>query len=140
MRTYPILIVLHLLTIIFTSTQTSGEEHRGRRSRIRQKEATNNEEKAIKMQDNRDKRLIGNIVVKEKDKNKHIERSNKSGTSQRRDNLVYKRTRDEAVTRQSLDGNKRNKRTKRYTLQTIKYQVKVRNIRVMKKQSRPHQI
>ena len=137
MRTYPILIVLHLLTIIFTSTQTSGEEHRGRMSRIRQKETTNNEEKAIKMQDNRDKRLIGNIVVKEKDKNKPIERT---GTSQRRDNLVYKRTRDEAVTRQSLDGNKRNKRTKRYTLQTIKYQVKVRNIRVMKKQSRPHQI
>ena len=92
------------------------------------------------MQDNRNKKLIEIIKVKEKVKNKPTEISNKPSTSQKRDIPVYKRPSDEAVTRQSLDGNKRNKRTKRYTLQTIKYQVKVRNIRVMKKQSRPHQI
>ena len=132
--------MLHLLTIIFTSTLASGGEQRGRSHRIRQKEPTNYGEEGIEIQDDRDKRLHEIIMVKVKVKNKSTEISRKPGISQRRDNPLYKRTREEAATQQSLDGNKRNKRTKRYTLQTIKYQVKVRNIRVMKKQSRPHQI
>ena len=110
MVTYPILIVLHLLTIIFTSTLTSGEEQRGRSLRIRQKQPTTNEEEGIKMQENRDKRLIEIIMIKKKVKNKSTEISRKPSTSQRRDNPVYKKIRDEAVTRQSLDGNKGNRR------------------------------
>ena len=91
MRTYPILIVLHLLTIIFTLTPISGEKQRVRSHRIRQKEQTNNEEEGIKMQDNRNKRLIEIIMVKEKVQNKSTEISRKPSTSQRRDNPVYKK-------------------------------------------------
>ena len=62
------------------------------------------------MQDNRNKKLIEIIKVKEKVKNKPTEISNKPSTSQKRDIPVYKRTCDETVTQQSLHGNKRNRR------------------------------
>ena len=89
LQTYPILIVLHLLTIIFTSTLTSGEKQKGRSLRIRQKEPTNKGEGGIKMEDNRDKRLL-EIIMVEKARNKSTKRSRKPGISKKRDNLVYR--------------------------------------------------
>ena len=59
------------------------------------------------MQDNMDIRLIEIIMVKEKLKNMYTKRSRKHGTSQRRDNSVYKITLEDTVTRQSLVGDKR---------------------------------
>jgi hypothetical protein len=64
MRPYPILIVLHLLTIIFTSTLSSGEEQRVRGLMIRQRAPTNYEEEGREIQDDGDKRLIEIIKVK----------------------------------------------------------------------------
>jgi hypothetical protein len=123
MRLLPILIVLHLLTIIFTSARTSGEEQRVRGRRIRLNEPIRYEEEGIKMQDNRNRRLIEIIMVKEKAKNKSTERSRKPGINQKRDNPVYKRTREEAVTHQSLDGNKRNRRRRVKKVLTTNHKV-----------------
>ena len=62
-------------------------------------------------------------MVKEKVKNKSTEISRKPGISQRRDNPLYKRTREEAATRQSLDGNKRNRRRRTKKIRTTDHTV-----------------
>ena len=49
------------------------------------------------MQDNMDIRLMEIIMVKEKVKNMSTKRSRKPGTSQRRDNSVYKRTLEDST-------------------------------------------
>ena len=90
-------VFVFLLPIILTSTLTSGEEQRGRSHRIRQKETTHNEKEGTEMQDNMDIRLMEIIMVKEKVKNMSTKRSRKPGTSQRRDNSVYKRTLEDST-------------------------------------------
>ena len=56
----------------------------------RKNQLTNYEKEGTEMQDNMDIRLMEIIMVKEKVKNMSTKGSRKHGTSQRRDNSVYK--------------------------------------------------